>query len=353
MNVDLNPEMITLGRESRGFSQTELGEKIGVKGGYFSKVENGILSVTEERFHQICDALRYPPSFFFQADRTSGQGSPCLLYHRKRQSMPILKLRQIQAKIRIQRLALLRLLRGVELTPEVSFQRFDIDEYGSPQKIARLLRVHWRLPHGPIRNLVQTVETAGGIVLRVSFETRKLDGVSEWPRGAPPLFFLNEEIPVDRWRWTLAHEIGHLVMHTIPSDNQEKEADQFAAEFLMPQKEIQMDLKNLTLPRAIAMKPYWKVSVQGLIRHAYTLGQITERQYRRLMVQMSQMGYRKYEPQPLPPEQPTLLQEIIRLHQKAHGYSFAELSQIANLREEEFRHVFIWENHRPNLRSVN
>ena len=45
-------------------------------------------------------------------------------------------------------------------------------------------------------------------------------------------FFVNTEIPGDRLRWTLAHEIGHVVMHLMPSPDQEKEADRFAAERL-------------------------------------------------------------------------------------------------------------------------
>lgn len=45
----------------------------------------------------------------------------------------------------------------------------------------------------------------------------------------PPLFFVNVTIPADRVRFSLAHEIGHIVMHQLPTDDMEREADRFAS----------------------------------------------------------------------------------------------------------------------------
>jgi Zn-dependent peptidase ImmA (M78 family) len=49
-------------------------------------------------------------------------------------------------------------------------------------------------------------------------------------------------------RWTLVHEIGHILMHRFPTDNMEREADEFAAEFLLPAKDVKPQLYDLTLP---------------------------------------------------------------------------------------------------------
>jgi Zn-dependent peptidase ImmA (M78 family) len=57
-------------------------------------------------------------------------------------------------------------------------------------------------------------------------------------------------IPGDRERLTLAHEVGHVVMHHLPTEEDpEDEANLFAATFLMPADDIHGDLGNLTLPR--------------------------------------------------------------------------------------------------------
>src|SRR5437870_1642062 len=85
-----------------------------------------------------------------------------------------------------------------------------------------------RSPTIPIHNMIRTVESAGALVYRVDFATRLLDAVSHWSPGMPPLFFLNDDAPPDRLRFSLAHELGHVVMHSVPTDNMEKEADRFA-----------------------------------------------------------------------------------------------------------------------------
>ncbi|HAG99910.1 MAG TPA: hypothetical protein DCL75_13910 [Ktedonobacter sp.] len=109
--------------------------------------------------------------------------------------------------------------------------------------------------------------------------------------------------------FTLAHEIGHIVMHQIPTENMEEEADRFAAEFLMPSRDISPDLDSITFTNLARLKSYWKVSMAALIVRANDMGKITQRQYRTLFEQMNKNGYRMNEPIPIPVEEPALLKE--------------------------------------------
>ena len=69
----------------------------------------------------------------------------------------------------------------------------------------------------------------------------------------PVLFFVNEEAPADRQRHTLAHELGHMVLHTTTlklDDEMECEADEFAGAFMLPAEEVRnqvgrFDLRHL------------------------------------------------------------------------------------------------------------
>lgn len=80
---------------------------------------------------------------------------------------------------------------------------------------------------------------------------QRVDGLSQWTADHP-VIVVNSANPTDRIRWTLAHEIGHLVLHREDStDDMEKEADAFAAEFLMPEILIRSELANLTLGKAV------------------------------------------------------------------------------------------------------
>lgn len=357
MGAETNPEMLVLARESRALSQKELAHQTGIPQAAISKYETGASAIPSDRLELLADALRYPTRFFYRWDRVYGYGSSCF-YHRKQQSLPVRKLREIQALMNVRRLQVEPLMRDIHIDTYAHFDRIDVAEHESPEQIARLVRRNWRLPHGPIQSMVGAIEDAGGVVITARFGTRKLDAISQWAAGERPVFLVNEDSPGDRLRFTLAHEVGHLVMHTFHSDDQEREADRFAAEFLMPEREIKPALRSLTFRKLGPLKCHWKVAMAALIRRAYDLKQITERQYRRFFSQLNKFGYRLNEPYPIPREEPTVLKNVIEFQRTHHRYSAAELSYVAAVDLEEFCAVYLdgeWpesESERTGLRLV-
>jgi Zn-dependent peptidase ImmA (M78 family) len=229
----------------------------------------------------------------------------------------------------------------------------DADDYShDAPAIAHLLRSSWGIPNGPIENLTTAIEAAGGVVLRCSFGTKKIDAMSQWAPGEPPLFFVNSEIPADRCRYTLAHEIGHIVMHQVPSPDMEGEADRFAAELLMPERDVAPYLKGISLPRLAVLKPYWKVSMAALLRRAFDLNKITARQYKYLWTRMSKQGYRLYEPVDIAQEEPSVLNDIIDVHRADHGYSVMDMAKLVSSYPDEFRTTYL-PNEPMRLRIVS
>jgi Zn-dependent peptidase ImmA (M78 family)/DNA-binding XRE family transcriptional regulator len=341
MNATFNPEMLILARESRGMTQGELADEVSISQGTISKIESGVIEVSDHEWGKIAESLKYPRHFFSQTDRVFGYGSACI-YHRKRQSLPASTLRRLMASINVIRIQVSRLLRGAEIETQNKFYRMDISDYdGDAEHIAKLIKRYWGLPPGPVNNLTTAIELAGGIVIRCSFETDKIDAMSQWAPGLPPLFFINCEIPADRVRYTLAHEVGHIVMHNEPTPDMEDEANRFAAEFLMPADEIKAYLKPLSLPRLATLKPYWKVSMNALLKRAADLKVITSRQREYLWTQMGKQGFRTKEPISIPDEQPTVLSDLINVHLRDHGYSISELSQLIASTEEELRAKYL------------
>jgi Zn-dependent peptidase ImmA (M78 family) len=328
MSNPVNPEMLVLARESRDLSQKELAKAISVTQGKISKYENGMLSVSEEDLDAIAHHLRYTKEFFCQRDRVYGLGSS-FLFHRQRKQVPMHLQRKVQAEINILRMQVERLLRGVEIDTEERFTPIDADAYdGDAAKIAALVRAAWRLPLGPIPNVTAAIESAGGIVLKCSFGTNLIDAAHLWLPGLPPLFFVNRDLPGDRLRLTLAHEIGHAIMHQNPSGDVEDQANRFAAEFLMPADEVGPQLDGLTLRQAAALKQRWKVSMAAIIRHAWGLGRISEYKYRSLNVGLSAQGYKSVEPYPIEVEEPQVIRQIVETHRTALGYNDFDLAKL-------------------------
>lgn len=320
--------MLILAREARGLTQSELAKAIGVTQAKISKYENGMMPVLQDDLAEIAKALNYSEELFFQTDKVYGLGSS-VLFHRQRRSVPIFIQRKFQAHINIMRMQVDRLLRAAEINTTSRFPQLDIDSCGgTAEGVADYVRAAWQLPIGPVPNLTAAIESAGGIVIKCSFETHQIDAVHLWVSDLPPLFFVNRDLPGDRLRFTLGHEIGHAIMHGIPTEKMEQEADQFAAELLMPRENIRKFLRNITLQRAAILKPHWKVSIAALIRRAKDLGEITERQYTKFCAGLSALGYRTNEPIPISVEEPTVLRELIAVHQGPLHYTGADLRRL-------------------------
>jgi Zn-dependent peptidase ImmA (M78 family)/transcriptional regulator with XRE-family HTH domain len=342
---EINPEMVVLGRESRGMTQAALARAMNVQQGTISKIEGGLLNPSEETIDRLVRTLRYPKEFFYQSDRVHGFGSS-VFYHRKRQSLSQSVLRKLHADMNIRRFHITRLLRSASVETATTFRSCDLTEVGGTvEDVAQLVRADWKLPRGPVRNVTEAIESAGGVVVRCDFGTRKIDAISEWVVASPPIFFVNSNSAItgDRLRFSLAHELGHIILHQGGGGPQmEDEADRFASEFLMPADEIRSSLHRLNLPRLASLKQYWKVSMQALVMRAYHLKTITEAQMRYLFIQFSQAGYRMREPEELdvPIEKPTLLRMMIEAHSSELGYSAEEISKLLNLDEDEFRDLY-------------
>jgi transcriptional regulator with XRE-family HTH domain len=230
--------MLVLARQSRGMTQADLERESGISQSKLSKLENGALQVGASDLQRLADALGYPPEFFGQADRVYGFGSACN-YNRRRTSVSSKDLHRMLADLNVTRMRMTRLLRGVDIETENEFFTAEPDEYDrNIERIAALTRAHWNLPMGPIANLIGVIESAGGIVFKVPFGTLKMDALSQWSPGSTPIILVNARIPADRARHSIAHELGYFVMHQLPHPDMEKEADRFAAEFLLPEREI-------------------------------------------------------------------------------------------------------------------
>ncbi|MGG6311549.1 XRE family transcriptional regulator [Paenibacillus macerans] len=343
-DFNYNHQLFILGRESRGISQSEMAVMLGISQGKLSKIENGLLSVNEEEIEEFSKILGYPIHFFQRNEKIYGVGLS-EFFHRKKQSVPQKQLVKIYARLEIRRIEINQLLKSVDIE-EPNFPFMDPDKYnGDIEQIAQTIRATWLLPRGPIANVIDVIEEAGGIVVPFDFEGANIDAICLSHPGSPPLIFTNFNRPSDRVRFTLSHELGHIIMHRKPPSEDtdiELQADRFASEFLMPKNDIASMLGDITLSKLASLKPYWKVSMAALLVRARDLGKITERQYRYLWTQMGKSGYRTNEPEELAisMEEPLTLSEIIKVYQNDLKYTSRELSSAVALSEKEFNFYY-------------
>ncbi|WP_052433198.1 XRE family transcriptional regulator [Streptacidiphilus carbonis] len=331
--------MLTLARESRSLSQSQLSKLTGIGQPILSKAENGVAALSPERLDIVSEVLDYPREIFDWADEHLGLG-PSGFYHRKQSGLGQTALKRIEAEVAFLVMQLRRLERSVEIEPAHRLPVLDADEY-SPEQAAEVVRATWLMPSGPVSNVVRLVERAGVVVVRRDLRSPKISALSINPPGDLPIIVLNTGMPADRERFTIMHEIGHMVMHQIPRDNGEKEADAFASAFLMPALDISPFLAGgMSIQKAAQLKQHWRTSMSSIIRCAHTLRKIDDAKYKSLMVQMSQYGYRKNEPGEVPQEEPTILGNVLAVFRDDHGYSEQELATVVGLKPREFHTCF-------------
>ena len=351
--MTMNPRMLILARESRGLTQDELAQSCGVAQSSICKAEKGGRLLPGHELPAVATALRVTSDLLCWQDEVYGFGSASF-FHRKQQSLPQRALRKIQAQVNLLRMRLLRLFGDISVDTQLFIPRVDIDEAGSAPEIARRLRAAWRVPMGPLPNLVNYIEAAGGIVVRQEFESHRINAISVWHPGVGPLFTLNKMLSPEIQRFVLAHELGHMIIHEgeSPREDAEREADQFAEELLMPAAEITSDLLDIDARKAMALKPYWRVPMQTLILRAEHLGIISPGRSRSLHSYLNKAGYLRSEPMPLDREEPTVLDNMIRIQLTEHGYTTGELADMLGMFEEDLWTDLPIANRRSSLRVV-
>jgi len=343
--ISYNYRMVVLARESRGLGQKELSELSGISQGKLSKMENGLMAISQEDIKILSSTLNYPEHFFQRNDRIYGVGLS-EYFHRKRQNVAQKILNKVYAKLEIRRMEISLLLKPVDLG-RVNIPNIDPEEHNNNiETIAQIVRASWHVPKGPIDNVVDLIEEAGAIIIPFDFEKANIDGISVWHSDLPPLIFINYDRPMDRIRFTLCHELGHLVLHRSPPiDNSdiESQADRFASEFLMPKNDISPMLRDISIQKLASLKPYWKTSMGAILKRSADLGKITERQSRYFWMQMNKLGYRTLEPAELAPpiEKPWLLDDIVQLHQNELRYSVNDISSAVGLNNAEFQSIYL------------
>lgn len=346
-------DLIALRRRMLGYSQTELSKISGVSQALISKIEQGLKEATHEQIENFSNALSCHSSFFFQTDREYGPPMSAHPSFRKQASVGQKALDKVIAEFNVRLSQVRTLLRSADIEPELPLPQYDPDEYSDPEEIAAMVRRAWYVPKGPVANLMDFVERAGCIIILCDMEAVKIDGACYRVAGLPPVIFLNKNQPADRMRFTLAHELGHLVMHQYPQPDMEKQADQFASAFLMPREDIGSSLVGLTIEKAAYMKPRWRVSMASIIYRAKALNKIDHYKSDYLWRSMAKHGYRTREPANLdfPHEKPSVIDALIKNLTDDMGYSANELEKIFHLFYSEIKGSYGL--HAPGLRIVS
>ena len=336
-------DRIRQAREIRGLTQDGLASKIDRSKALIAQVEAGFKLPTPELIESVAVATRFPITFFDEPPHTEFPVSEILL----------------RARRSIKRREVLETVRYAEhvfavfamLASRLKHIPVALPECSDPTEAAKRVRKMFGVEESsPIQNLVHLIERAGVYFLMLP-PAEEREAFCVWLRRDdaeyPVIAAAGGREDGDRFRLSVAHELGHLVMHKsfLRKSNREveDEAFAFAAELLMPTKGMRETIiPPVTISSLAKLKPTWGVSIAALIRRTHELGIITTRQYHYLFHQLSSLGYREREPKNLdvPLEKPRLLRKMAEL---IYGkpINFNVFSAETNLSASELRSILV------------
>jgi len=346
---NINFTLLETARLLRQKTQKEVVEAIGISQASLSKAEHGLQELPIDIMSKLYDYYDLPETFFLRSEGVSPLGH---LYYRKKLTITNKVIDSFVAKVKIFKAIIDDLMSAVEL-PKYTLGNYVPDDNLSAKEIARKIRYELKVYNGAVPNLSTLLENNGIIIIRFDFGTDKIDGLTTITDSDRKVMFINNQMPNDRIRFSMAHELGHLVMHLgnppRSSDDAERQADEFASEFLMPEEEIRPMLLNVNIQTLGMLKRKWRVSMHALVRRAKDLETITYQQYRNLQMYFSKKGYTKSEPIPLPIENPTMWDETLKLYRDELGYSDEDLMSVMKINQRDFAS---WFSPKPRLISL-
>lgn len=191
----------------------------------------------------------------------------------------------------------------------------------------------------PIPNLTRAVERAGVVVAGLPGEIPDHDGFSAWPDfgfDGRPIIVFSRNMPGDRQRATIAHELGHLLLHSplrdeeMQADIAEKEAKQFSGALLLPAEAAREAMRlPLTLTTLAHVKATYGASIGLCAQRALDLALISKDRFVSLRKQMTSRGWHRVEPVEVPNESPLLIRKVLEL--VGTGTSVVERAENAQL----------------------
>lgn len=288
-------------------SLKEVGEKLNISAPAVAKYEKGDISINSQKLIEFANVFNIK------------SGDLLKVY-----SLPNMEFKSFRKKKKLigQNLELLK----NEIKNEVAkyLEVFDLNNSIHPNKIKKYKCDSYEIVETyaekfrkefigisdelPVYDLTNVLENLGIMIVYLKNYNNKFDGfdgLSEYVNTVPFIILLKENIDGARQRFTLAHELAHLLLDIDSNLDEEKICHKFASALLMPKKAMIEEFgnkRNSISPYELwAIKESYKVSPQAIIYRLKDLKIISEYTYRNLCIYISKT-FSKIDENPIKPE---------------------------------------------------
>lgn len=169
---------------------------------------------------------------------------------------------------------------------ELPSKRLIVGTFEEVEALANKLRKDWNLGNDPIPSMTALLEDKGVKVIAVDVP-KKMSGLTgdvRRPEGKPsvPIIVVSTQFPIERRRFTLAHELGHRIIGGTEGDLKlEMAMNRFAAAFLIPKEHLQKEVEGARdgLPpynEIVRLKHFYGVAAAAILMRLKDIGVLSE-----------------------------------------------------------------------------
>lgn len=332
------PDNLVIARHRRALKKGALAERANVSLQSITAYEKGVTEPRPSTIAALAEALDIPESFLLD----SSMAEPISLDGASFRSLSKMTAGQRDSALAAGAFCV-RLNDWIDERFETAEPDLPDLEPGlvDPIGAAAMLRSRWSLGNLPIASLLHLVESHGVRVYALAIDCREVDAFSFWSTDSPIVCLGTHKTP-ERAVFDLAHELGHLVMHRGQGNprgrSEEREANEFASNFLMPAEDIRAYAPRFpTMSDLIEAKVRWRVSVAALNYRMHALGLTSEWHYRELCIQLSRAG-RDREPNSLRRDQSFVLTHVLGA-MRAEGVSRSDIARELNFSRRDLDQI--------------
>ncbi|PTB33063.1 XRE family transcriptional regulator [Photobacterium phosphoreum] len=290
-------DKLRIARMAKMLSMEELATRIGKTKQFICKLEKGY-EPSQEVLESLSGALDITKRFLYSERDSHIETEKCHFRSLKTRTKTV----TLSVKYRVEILSsvIKKLEQEVELPetdlPDVS--GFDLSRFSDIERLSESVRDYWDIGLGPISNITELLENLGIIITSTKGSDGKVDAFSV-PNARPLIILDNTHASSCRNRFTLAHELGHLLFHdeVITGDSQtESQADYFASSFLLPRASFINEFPCSGAGRfdwdaMVEFKKRWKVSLKAIVYRASSLGLISQAKAKTAYMHLNTKGY--------------------------------------------------------------
>jgi Zn-dependent peptidase ImmA (M78 family)/DNA-binding XRE family transcriptional regulator len=314
-------------RKAAGLSLRDLGAQVGLTHASIKKYEDEQATPSSTTLLKLARALNVRTEYFFRPETVALDR----IEYRKRSTLPKKRLEAIEHEVIDQIERRIELENLFPSPPVVSFAPVhglpvQITDLAQVEESAEKVRKAWDLGYDPIPDLIDVLETHGIRVFMIDANADlKFDGLAATVNQMP-IIVVGSNWPGDRQRFTLAHELGHLMLagRLAEDIDEEMACNRFAGAFLIPRKSVLQELgnhRNYIEPKELALlKEEFGLSMAGILYRARDLG-IVSPAWRDEQAKLFRIkGWHVTEPgKPYPPEKAHIFEQLV-FHALGEGY---------------------------------